>query len=474
MELNHFLAFDIGASSGRAILGAFDGCRVELSEIHRFPNEMVSENGHFYWDVKRLFSELKIGLKKCVRDHGAIPISLGIDTWGVDFGLLDGNGELIGKPFAYRDSLTETAMDEVFRMIRPKDLYTRTGIQFLRFNTLFQLWALKKQFPTRLLQADKLLFMPDLLSYLFTGNAFSEYTIASTSQMLNPKTRNWFPDLLLRLGLPVHILEDIVEPGTQVGQVEQSICSELGIPSLSVVAVGAHDTASAIAAIPADGRNWAYISSGTWSLMGIETDQPILTDGSFNYLFTNEGGVGRKVRYLKNITGLWLLQECKKIWDRERETDYAVLVEEAAQAGPFRSVIDPDDPIFMNPPDMPEAIRQYCLSHDQPVPRTQPEFTRCILESLARKYRITLDQLREVSPHPIEQIHMIGGGSLNRLLCQLTADATGLPVIAGPAEATALGNILVQIASHNGKPDLPTLRGIAMNSVSTTTYTPDT
>ncbi|MFO7617696.1 MAG: FGGY family carbohydrate kinase, partial [Bacteroidales bacterium] len=257
--MHHFLAFDIGAGSGRAILGTFDGCRVELTEVHRFPNEMVREDGHFYWDISRLFSELKTGLKKCVTEHKVIPVSLGIDTWGVDFGLLDGNGELIGKPFAYRDSLTETAMDEVFRMIRPKDLYARTGIQFLRFNTLFQLWALKRHFPTRLLQADKLLFIPDLLSYLFTGNAYSEYTIASTSQMLNPKTRNWFPDLLLRLGLPVHILEDIVEPGTQVGQVDQAICSELGIPSLPVVAVGAHDTASAIAAIPAEGSNWAYI-----------------------------------------------------------------------------------------------------------------------------------------------------------------------------------------------------------------------
>ena len=472
MTNTQYLAFDIGAGSGRAILGTLDGCKVTLEEIHRFPNEMILRDGHYYWDINRLFEELMTGLRLCVKKLNIIPASIGIDTWGVDFGLLDGNNQLIGNPFAYRDSLTDEAMEQVFKLIRPKELYTKTGIQFLRFNTLFQLWALNKKFPNHLLQADKLLFIPDLLGYLFTGVIFSEYTIASTSQMLNPKTRNWYPDLLMRLGLPIHILDDIVEPGTHIGTLKPGILSELGINAISVVAVGAHDTASAIAAIPAEGKNWAYISSGTWSLMGIETDHPILNEASFKYLFTNEGGVGKTIRYLKNITGLWLLQECKKIWDKVEVVSYSDLISQCKKVKPFQSLVDPDDPIFMNPDNMPAAIREYCLNTGQSAPETIPEFARCIFESLALKYRAVLIQLKEVSPHPIEKIHMIGGGSLNALLCQFTADATGLPVIAGPAEATALGNILVQIASHQGLSGLDTLRSYALNSVQTITYLP--
>jgi rhamnulokinase len=467
-----YLAFDIGAGSGRAILGTLDGCQVKLQEIHRFPNEMVLRDGHYYWDINKLFTELMTGLRICIKTHNVIPVSIGIDTWGVDFGLLDGSSQLIADPFAYRDSLTEEAMEQVFKVIRPKELYAKTGIQFMRFNTLFQLWAMKKQFPTRLLQADKMLFIPDLLGYLFTGIIYSEYTIASTSQMLNPKTRNWYPDLLMRLGLPIHILDDIVEPGTQIGTLKPGILSEMGVNSISLVAVGAHDTASAIAAIPAEGKNWAYISCGTWSLMGIETESPIVTEVSFKYLFTNEGGVGKKIRFLKNITGLWLLQECKKIWDKERELPYAEIIAQCKKVKPFQSIIDPDDPCFMNPENMLVAIRDYCLRTEQTAPETIPEFARCIFESLALKYRIVLDQLKEVSPFPIEKIHMIGGGSLNTLLCEFTADATGLPVIAGPAEATALGNILVQVACHQGLSGLDTLRAYSLNSVKTITYMP--
>ena len=467
-----YLAFDIGASSGRAILGTLDGCKVTLMEIHRFPNEMVLRDGHYYWDVNRLFDELMTGLTLCVKKHNIIPLSIGIDTWGVDFGLLDGNEQLTGNPFAYRDSLTEEAMEQVFKVMRPKELYAKTGIQFMRFNTLFQLWALKKKFPMQLLNSSKMLFMPDLLGYMFTGIAFSEYTIASTSQMLNPKTRNWYADLMIRLGLPIHILDDIVEPGTQIGSLRPEILSKLGIDKISLVAVGAHDTASAIAAIPAEGNNWAYISSGTWSLVGIETEAPVINDASFKYLFTNEGGVGKKIRFLKNITGLWLLQECKKIWDKEKEISYADLISQAKKVKAFQFLIDPDDPSFMNPENMPAAICEYCRKTGQAIPSSIPEFARCIFESLAMKYRIVLNQLREVSPHPIEKIHMIGGGSLNALLCQFTADATGLPVVAGPAEATALGNILVQIACHQGLTGLDTLRGYSMNSVKTETYLP--
>ncbi len=469
---NHYLAFDIGAGSGRAILGTFDGCKIHLSEIHRFPNEMLFREGHNYWDVNRLFQELRTGLKKCVTENQVVPDSVGIDTWGVDFGLLDGNSQLLGLPFAYRDSLTDEAMDEVFALLEPTKLYKQTGIQFLKFNSVFQLWALKKKFPSILLQADKLLFMPDLLSFMFTGVTTTEYTIASTSQMLDPNSRDWLPELMLRLGLPIHILEDIVEPGSHIGVIKPEILGELGIPPVSVVAVGAHDTASAIAAIPADGRNWAFISSGTWSLMGIETDEPIINDGSYTYLFTNEGGVGNKIRFLKNITGLWLLQECKRIWDQEEVLTYDQLISDCKKVKSFRSIIDPDDPSFLNPLRMPDAIRDYCRKTSQPEPETIGEFTRCIFESLANKYRIILDQLKRMSPHPIEKIHMIGGGSLNSYLCQLTADATRLPVIAGPAEATALGNILMQVSCNQGITSLDILRGFARNSVSTITYLP--
>ncbi len=469
---NQYLAFDIGASSGRAIIGTLDGCEVSLKEIHRFPNEMIVQNGHYHWDINRLFDELIEGLTLCVKKHNIIPVSIGIDTWGVDFGLLDGNDQLTGNPFAYRDSLTDGAMEQVFKVIRPKELYAKTGIQFMRFNSLFQLWAMKKKFPNQLLNSNKMLFIPDLLGYMFTGTAFSEYTIASTSHMLNPKTRNWYPDLMIRLGLPINILDDIVEPGTQIGSLKPGILSKLGIDKISLVAVGAHDTASAIAAIPAEGNNWAYISSGTWSLMGIEVENPIINEASFKYLFTNEGGVGKKIRFLKNITGLWLLQECKKIWDQQEEISYTKLIDQCKKVKPFLSLIDPDDPSFMNPENMPKAIIEYCIKTGQAVPGTIPEFARCIFESLALKYRIVLNQLKEVSPHPIEKIHMIGGGSLNTLLCQFTADATGLPVVAGPGEATALGNILVQIACHQGISDLDTLRGYSMNSIKTITYLP--
>ena len=472
MDPQQYLAFDIGAGSGRAILGRFDGCRINLTEVHRFPNEMVMRGGHYHWDIHRLFKELKSGLGKCITHQGVIPVSIGIDTWGVDFGLLDSNGQLLGLPFAYRDSLTENAMEEVFSLINRKDLYQMTGIQFLVFNSLFQLWALKKRFPTLLLQADKMLFMPDLLNYLFTGVSCSEYTIASTSQILDPYKRDWLPGLMLRLGLPIHLLEEIVEPGTQVGTLKPGILGELGIPAVSAVAVGAHDTASAIAAIPAEGKNFAFISSGTWSLMGIETDQPIINEDSYRFLFTNEGGVGGRIRFLKNITGLWLLQECKKVWDRQRVYSYDELITACQQVKPYRSLIDPDDPSFLNPVSMPEAIREYCRKNGQLEPSTIPEFTRCIFESLARKYQLVLEQLKRVAPYPIKTLHMIGGGSLNPFLCQLTADATGLPVVAGPAEATALGNILVQLASHQGTSSLEKLRGYAINSVSTITYTP--
>jgi len=467
------LAIDLGAGSGRAILGSYSNGRIETTEIHRFPNEPITVHGHLRWNTHELLNEIRRSLKICNQIHRQVPESMGIDTWGVDFALLDSTGEILEQPFAYRDRLTETAMAEVFSKIPAKKLYELTGIQFMPFNSLFQFWAIKTRFQTLMARADRLLFMPDYLTYKLTGESYSEYTIASTSQMLDPAERRWMPDILMKLGLPTDLLQDIIFPGTQAGILTHSIAGELGIPQIPLIAVAAHDTASAIAAIPATEKNWAYISSGTWSLMGIETDQPVVNPQSFRMSFTNEGGVDGKIRLLKNITGLWLLNECKKTWDAQSQTGYEALIRLAAKARPFRSLIDPDHPSFMNPENMVGAISGYCETTKQPKPISQGDFTRTILESLALKYRYTLDQLREISPHPIEKLHVIGGGSQNSLLCQFTANATQLPVVAGPAEGTAMGNLLVQVMAAGELSGLEEIRCTVKNSVKTTLYEPE-
>ncbi|MBT3243321.1 MAG: rhamnulokinase [Bacteroidetes bacterium] len=472
MLADHFLAIDIGASSGRAILGSLHENTLKLKEVHRFDNQMLFENGHYHWDVEALFEEIKKGLRLCVEQIGIKPRCLGIDTWGVDFGFLNHPGTLAGRPFAYRDHISDNAMDEVFSKIPKEELYQKTGIQFMQFNSLFQLWGLKKHFPDQLLSVDKMLFMPDLLSYLLTGIKYSEYTIASTSQMLNPETGRWNISLLQSLGLPTHILEEIVEPGTVIGHILPEIQADLGVGPIQVAAVAAHDTASAIASIPAKGDDWAYISSGTWSLMGIELPEPCITDASFKASFTNEGGIEGTTRFLKNITGLWLLQECKKIWDLEKVYSYADLTSLSTQSRGFLCLIDPDDPSFLNPENMIDAIQKYCKKTDQHIPETIPDITRCIFESLALKYRHTLNQLISASGKTINRIHLIGGGSRNKVLSQFTANATGLEIIAGPAEGTALGNILLQAKAVGILADRHSMRRIVMNSVETQTYHP--
>ncbi len=472
MPVTHLLAFDLGASSGRAILGSLANDRIVLKEIHRFENTMVYEEDHYHWDVMTLVSELKKGLWKCIEKEGITPQCIGIDTWGVDFGLLQTDGTLARKPFAYRDSITDTAMAEVFQRIPDEQLYAETGIQFMQFNSLFQLWALKKQYPDHLLSAGKILFMPDLLSYLLTGICYSEMTIASTSQMLDPKTRQWHMNLLQQLRLPTHLLEDLVEPGTIVGHILPEIQAEFGIGPVQVAAVAAHDTASAIAAVPACGSDWAYISSGTWSLMGVELDEPILTPDSFRFSFTNEGGIEGSTRFLKNITGMWLLQECKRIWDLDKAHDYASLAEMSKKAKGFRSLIDPDDPSFLNPENMIHSIQNYCEKTNQPKPETIPEITRCIFDSLALKYKYTLDQLLQITGKKINKMHLIGGGSQNQVLSQFTANALGMEVIAGPAEGTALGNLLLQAKAIGQVKNKEAIRSIVKRSVETKSYHP--
>ncbi len=472
MQNQNFLAFDIGASNGRAILGTLANDKIELIEIHRFDNQMVELDGHYVWDVDKLYREIVAGLTKCVNQYQITPHCIGIDTWGVDFGLFNYSGQTSGKPLAYRDSITDNAIEEVSKKIPLADLYAKTGIQLMKFNTLFQLWSLKRKYPEKLLSADRLLFIPDLLSFYLTGISYTEYTIASTSQMLSAKTGDWDMNLLHKLGLPTHVLEEIVSPGNVIGNIKAELQAELGIGPVPVAAVAAHDTASAIAAIPAVGKNWAYLSSGTWSLLGVELDEPCLNKKAYEYSFTNEGGVGGKIRFLKNINGLWLLQECKKIWDQDKNYSYSELSDLSLKAKGFRSLIDPDAEVFLNPENMITAIQDFCKATDQEIPGSVSEITRTIFDSLAIKYKITLDQLMDACSKEVEKIHIIGGGSQNQVLCQFTANATGLEVISGPTEGTAMGNILVQAKALGIVENLSEMRKIVSNTIVTKTYYP--
>ena len=440
-----YLAFDLGASSGRAMVGIYDNDELTLEETHRFPNRMVHVSGHFHWDILQLFDEMKIGLAKTVQAGHKDIRSIGVDTWGVDFGLLGRNGVLLGNPYAYRD-MGNDVMEAAFDLLPREELYKKTGIQFMPFNTVFQLYRLVQEENPLLDVAEKLLFTPDLLNYFLTGEMVSEYTIASTSQLLDPWEKSWHKEVFARLSLPFEIMPEIVPPGTRIGKLRQSIAQEAGLEPLDVIAPACHDTASAVAAVPYDGANWAYLSSGTWSLIGVESEQPIINEAALANNFTNEGGVNSKIRFLKNVAGLWLVQRCKTDWAKEGEDlSYAELTALAEKAGPATCHIDPDDPRFNNPPNMPQAFVDYCSETDQPAPETKGQFIRCALESLAQKYKQVLDNLVTMLPQPLEGFHIVGGGSKNVLLNKLTEEVTELKVVAGPAEATAIGNIKVQM-----------------------------
>lgn len=441
---NSFLAFDIGASSGRAILGTLKHNRLKLTEVHRFANQMMHLHGHYFWNIFNLFGELKTGLAKCVKDFGVQPVSFGIDTWGVDFGLITEDGYLAGFPFAYRDHRTDLIMPEFFKIMDQETTYRLSGLQFMQFNTLFQLFASVKAGHSVLKIADSLLFTPDLLNFLFTGIRKNEYTIASTSALLRPGKAEWEPLLFEASGIPLNLVEEIVQPGTVLGPLLPEVCTETGSCEIPCISVASHDTASAVASVPASGEKWAYISSGTWSLMGIESPVPLVSEKTRLLNFTNEGGVEGSTRFLKNIMGLWLIQECKKIWDTKEKLEWDKIVNMSQSCQPFAFIIDPDFPGFLNPKNMPIAIQEFCRNTGQLAPFTEGQIARCIFDSLALKYKYTLDQIEEVVGYSIEKIHVIGGGANNEFLCQLTADATGLPVFAGPVEATAIGNILVQ------------------------------
>lgn len=434
----------MGAESGRTVAGILEDGLLQFRELHRFPNEPVTIQGHLHWNALGLFDEIKRGMKTFVTEFGLSPDSLAVDTWGVDFALLDSDDRLIELPYSYRDSRTQGMMEEFFKLIPRQRVYELTGIQFLPLNTLFQLYSMVKTESSGLKRAASLLFMPDLINFLLCGRKKTEFTFATTSQLLNPVRMEWDEELFSTLGVSREIMQAIVRPGTNLGDLSKVVCRETGMDPISVIATASHDTAAAVAAVPAQNDDWIYISSGTWSLMGIEVKHPLLSAKALRFNFTNEGGVGSTFRFLKNIMGLWLLQACRRTWNRRKRKTYEDLLAEAEKAPSFRFFIDPEYPDFLNPDSMVVAIQQYCLKTGQPEPATVAEIVRCIMESLAMKYREVLDELREVQSRPLRRIHIIGGGSQNLMLCQFTADATGLPVLAGPVEATAIGNILVQ------------------------------
>ena len=437
-----FFAVDLGATSGRTIIGTLADGKVRLEELTRFPNNLIETGGHFYWDIYALYFEIIKGLKAAVR-RGLQVESIGIDTWGVDFVCVGDDGALLRNPLSYRDPHTFGAMEEYFANAVPKeDVYKATGIQFMNFNSLFQLYVMKRDGNTALKHAEKILFVPDALSWMLTGEEVCEYTIASTSQLLNPVTKELDARLLSSLGLGRDLFGRMVMPGTRIGTLTEEVQKMTGLGPVPVIAVAGHDTASAVAAVPAKDEHFAYLSSGTWSLMGIETKEPIINNVSYERNFTNEGGVEGTTRFLKNICGMWLLERCRKEWGDDAPADYGVLLSEAMKVPAFQSLINPDNPVFANPADMQGAIKEYCRATGQHVPEGYAEICRCIFESLALRYRQVAGYLKEMASFPIDTLHIIGGGSLNEYLNQFTANATGLTVLAGPQECTALGNII--------------------------------
>ncbi|HEY5585081.1 MAG TPA: rhamnulokinase family protein [Ruminiclostridium sp.] len=467
------LAFDYGASSGRAILGKFDGERLSLQEIHRFTNEPVMVGNNLYWDILRLYHEMKQGIMKCVSSGNKDIASIGVDTWGVDFGLLDSSGKLMGNPYHYRDNNTEGMIEEAVKLMSKREIYDQTGIQFMVFNTLYQLLSMKMNNSPLLEKASTMLFIPDLLRYFLTGEKNVEYTIASTGQMLDPNSGKWAKPLLDRLGIPQNILTEIIEAGSIAGRLTANVSSELGIGSIPVIAVAEHDTGSAVVSVPVVKGKYAYLSSGTWSLLGVESSVPVINDATYSLDYTNEGGFGRTVRLLKNIMGLWIYQECKRYWDKSGEViGFDELEEGAAKSEPFMALINPDDSSFYSPGKMPEKIQEYCRKTRQKVPETKAQIVRCIMESLALKYRMTLEGLEKIVGYSLPVLHIVGGGCKNTMLSQFTANAIARPVIAGPVEATAVGNLMAQLIALGEVKNLSEGRGIIKNSFAAVEYIP--
>lgn len=464
-----YLAFDFGAESGRAILAHLHSGILTTEEVHRFPNEPVEYSGALHWDVARLWLEVRRALAKLDKVELA---GIGVDAWGVDYALLGERGDLLQNPYHYRNEHTHGVMEEVFRKVSREEIYALTGIQFMPINTLYQLFAARRNTPELLKAAQRLVTIPDLFNFWLTGKAVCEFTNATTTQMVNPITRNWATELLTRLDLPSQLPAEIIEPGSLIGPLLPSVARNTAFAATPVIAPASHDTGSAVAAISArDGT--AFLSSGTWSLLGAELDAPVLTSDALRFNFTNEGGVCGTTRLLKNVMGLWMLQCCRHSWSAQGQVfDYRELMELAGREPSFTHLVDPDDESFLLPGDMPRAIDQFCAKTHQPVPSAPGAYVRTVLESLALKYRVVIRNLEEVTGRPISQIRIIGGGSRNRLLNQFTADATGRRVLAGPAEATALGNVAMQILATAGASSLHEVRAIIDRSFSTEIFDP--
>ena len=472
MAEQKMLAIDLGASSGRGIVGSFDGQKLSLKEIHRFSNDPVILCGRMYWDILRIFHEIKQSIAKTVLDGDAIR-SIGIDTWGVDYALLDANGKMLANPYHYRDARTEGIVSYAGRFFAPSELYAETGIQCMNFNTIFQLLADLRDDAKTVENASRMLNIPDLLNYFLTGNMANEYTILSTGALLNAHTRDYAKDIIAKAGIGQGLFGDIVSPGTSMGKLLPQVQSEVGKTDAEVLTVASHDTASAVIAVPTQEKEFLFISSGTWSLMGTELDSPKINEETEKYNFTNEGGVNNTIRFLKNIMGLWLIQESRRQWKREgKDYSFAELEALAKDAKPFQCFINPDDPTFVAPGDLPTRVREFCKKTGQYVPETVGEIVRCIYESLAMKYRYTAEVIGKLTGICPRVIHVVGGGTKDGFLSQMTADACGIPVCAGPEEATAIGNLLVQLMAAGEAKDLADARAIVAASFTPKHYTP--
>lgn len=468
-----FAAIDLGAESGRLVLGKVSDDKLELSEVHRFPNGPIRTLDELHWDVLRLWSEMKHGLALAGKQAGELA-GVGIDTWGVDFALLGRGDVLLGNPFHYRDPRTNDILDKAFAIVPRAEVFEQTGIQFMQFNTIFQLLAMRLHKSVLLDAAETLLMMPDLFNYWFTGRKCCEFTDATTTQAYDPRKGNWAMSLIEKMGIPTRIFGEIVPPGTVLGSLRRAILEETGVGNVPLIAPAEHDTGSAVAAVPAVGeKSWAFLSSGTWSLMGMEVPRPIINEQSLRYNFTNEGGVAGTFRFLKNIMGLWLVQECRRTWERAGRTyGYAELADLAGKAEPFLAILDPDDPSFLAPGDMPTRIADYCRKTGQRVPESPGQVVRVCLESLAMTYRQTLGRIESCTGRKAEVIHIVGGGIQNKHLSQWAADATGRTVVAGPVEATAAGNIVVQAVATGILPDLKAARQLVRRSFDVAVYEP--
>jgi rhamnulokinase len=473
-----FLAVDLGASSGRHVAGRFDGRHLSLEEMHRFGNGPVSAAGHLYWDLLGLWNHVVQGLRASAGKLGGQIQSVGVCTWGVDFGLLGRGNELLGNPYCYRDSRTDGMLERALEIVPRDEIFAHTGVQFLQINTLYQLLAMRLNSSPLLDVAESLLMVPDLFHWLLSGAKVNEMTEASTSQFFDPRRGNWSTDLFERLQLPTRILGAIVAPGTRLGPLLPAVQAASGLSGVEVVVPGSHDTASAVMGVPAASRpgaepDWCYISSGTWSLMGVETPAPVVTPQCQARNFTNEGGVGGTTRLLKNICGLWMVQECRRCWNQAGAAySWDDLNNLSAAAPPLAALVDVDDGHFLAPADMPQAIRDYCLRSDQSPPSSVGAVVRCTLESLGMRYRQVLGWIEELVGRRIETIHIVGGGAQNRTLCQMTADACRRRVVAGPIEATAIGNIMMQAVSAGAVSSIAEAREVIRNSFPVVEYHP--